>query len=207
MTKLWLAALGVAWALTSARAAYSHDCSDEASRGRFGARSLARSDADRNGEVTLAEARAVALRLLEGLDGDADGVVTAVEAQQGAVRWRERHFEQRFVALDLDRDRGLTWQEMGVLEHRFGRLDRNGDGQLTRPELKRVYFPRTARQRGAALSASFLRWDTDRDGRVTPLEARRAAERRLARGDRNRDGVLTCSDAHAGASPDLGSKR
>jgi hypothetical protein len=199
MTKYWLAALGVAWGLGTTRAAYGNDCSGEAPPSWFGASSFVRSDADRNGEITSAEAHAVTLTLFDGLDGDADGVVTPLEAQEGAARWRERRFEQRFVALDLDRDGGLALQEVGMLQHRFGKLDRNRDGRLTRPELKRVYFPQTG-QPGAALSASVLRWDADRDGRVTSAEARRAAERRLARRDRNGDGVLTCNEAHAGAS-------
>ncbi len=202
MTKHWLAAaIGVAWGLAPARAAYGHDCSGEAAPTRFGVCSFVQSDADRNGEITSAEAHAVALTLFDGLDGDADGVVTPLEAQQGAGRWRERRFEQRFAALDLDRDGGLALQEVGMLQHRFQRLDRSRDGRLTRPELKRIYFPQTGHQPGAALSAGVLRWDADRDGRVTPVEARRAADRRLARRDRNGDGVLTCNEAHAGTSP------
>jgi Ca2+-binding EF-hand superfamily protein len=168
---------------------------------RFGTDLFARSDLNRDQIVTLAEARAAALRLFEAFDLDRDGRVTGVETRRGASSWRTRRFEERFLELDRNQDGLLTGDEVSLPPRRWARLDRDRDGSLTRPELQRSYL-RGKRSAGApgSLPRPWARWDASRDGTVTRAEAVQAAEQRFTRRDRDGDGRLTRSEAAPGVA-------
>ncbi|HWO12929.1 MAG TPA: hypothetical protein VNN80_25695 [Polyangiaceae bacterium] len=155
----------------------------------------AREDADGDRVVTLDEARSAALRLFERFDRDRDGVVTRAEASAGRPPPSRERCDARFDALDRDRDQGLSLWESRLPPPRFARIDRDGDGRLSRAEFWRA-TERAARRAGHAdaLSTLFWRRDLDRDGRVTLAEAREAAEQRFRRRDLDGDGRLTARD-------------
>jgi hypothetical protein len=163
---------------------------------RFGTDLFARSDLNRDQIVTLAEARAAALRLFDSFDANRDGRVTGLEASREASTWQTRRFEERFLELDRDQDGLLTRGEVALSARRWARLDRDRDGYLTRPELQRSYLraARPPRDPGS-LPRPWARWDANRDGSVTRVEAVQGAEQRLARRDRDGDGRLTRSEA------------
>jgi Ca2+-binding EF-hand superfamily protein len=196
MRNIFSLALGVGLWLTGAGVAVADDSRSGTARARLGTGLFERSDTDRDGRVTAAEARAAALEMFADFDQNGDGSVTRAEAAAGAVLWRERRFEGRFLALDVDRDGVLTEEETEIGPRRFAQLDRNADQRLTRSELKRAFSAARGRSAGSAgrataLSAGFGRWDLNRDGHVTREEAVQVADRRFIRKDRNGDGVLT----------------
>ena len=115
----------------------------------------------------------------ERQDRNADGVITEAEVRAGA--------EARFAELDADRSNRLSWAEFrdapqpargrraGSQGEVFARLDRDGDGSLSRDE----YADQALRL--------FDAQDRTRDGRVTRAELAEAmAERRERRPDRPR---------------------
>jgi Ca2+-binding EF-hand superfamily protein len=71
----------------------------------------------------------------------------------------------------------------------FNEYDRNRDGTLDRREYERIPGKKT----------EFDELDTDKDGRLTLEELRRAAKERFDRQDRNGDGAL--SEEELRASP------
>ncbi len=71
------------------------------------------------------------------------------------------------------------------LDHRFERLDANGDGVVARDEL-----PARRPERVSEL-------DADGDGRVTQREFVEGRLRRFDRSDANRDGTLTTEERRA----------
>jgi Ca2+-binding EF-hand superfamily protein len=204
MKRYWLSALLASSALTLSGAAFAADPPPREAA-RFGRGFLAQNDQNRDGVLTLAEARAGALALFEAFDANRDGVVTAAEVNDNTGPWRERCFEERFSELDRDGNGVLTGQELEITLGRWPSLDRNRDGRLTRSELKLAYLRGTARRRTLrGLSGRWSRWDTNRDARVTRAEALRGAELHFFARDRDADGVLTRAEVDAGAmSPHL----
>jgi Ca2+-binding EF-hand superfamily protein len=197
MTKHTLSALVTCAGLTIAGVVVGAGAEDPCAA-RFGTDLFGRSDLNRDQIVTLAEARAGALRSFEGFDLDRDGRVTGVEASREASAWRSQRFEARFLELDRDRDGRLTRGELALSPRRWARLDRDRDGYLTRPELQRNYL-RRARRTGelGRLPRPWARWDSNRDGNVTRAEAVHGAEQRFERRDRDGDGRLTRSESAA----------
>lgn len=167
-----------------------------------GTAQVAEEDADRDGRVTWAEARASALALFEHLDRDGDGQVTPAEAKDRASRWREQRFEARFALLDRDRDGRLSRWEAHLPPRGFARADRDGDQRLTRTELvaRAAQAPDGDRDT-AALRSAFWRRDKNHDGRVTRAEVLAGADRRFKRKDRDGDGVLTPGEARCSLRP------
>jgi Ca2+-binding EF-hand superfamily protein len=114
-----------------------------------------------------ARSRSTAQKLLRLADKNADGSVGILELQ-------------RFVG----------WRVLRRVEQRVPKLDRNGDGRVTRAEV-----PGMATKR-------FARFDADGDGAFTVREVarhmRREANRRclvmLAKLDRDGNGVLSLAD-------------
>jgi hypothetical protein len=91
----------------------------------------------------------------------------------------------------------LSRAELRLSPRRFARADRDGDGGLTRAEVRAAF------ERGAgggidtaALRSTFWRRDLNRDRRVTRVEALAAADRRFMRRDHDRNGVVA-----SGAGP------
>jgi hypothetical protein len=155
-------------------------------------------DANGDGRVTLLEARAAALALFEHFDADGDGAVTRAEADAAAASWRQQRSEQRFAALDRDRDGTLSRAEVALSPRRFVRADGDGDGRLTRAEVSGAFERGASGSSGtAALRSMFWRRDLNRDRRVTRVEALAVADRRFMRRDRDGDGVVAVGGERA----------
>ena len=107
------------------------------------------------------------------------------------------------AAADSDGNAHVSLSELASLvrryvakqvQARFHRLDRNGDGRVTRAEVPNMPAER------------FARFDADRDGAFTPVELERVAQEQaaarcravFARLDVDRDGALSASDAENG---------
>jgi hypothetical protein len=96
----------------------------------------------------------------------------------------------------------LPAQQPRSTEEWFKRLDRNGDGKLTREELannpwllERFAASAQTQQRpaGDRLAELFKQWDQNGDGKITKEEAAKVSwlDQRFDRLDRNKHGILT----------------
>lgn len=134
-----------------------------------------RIDANTSGAITRGEVVIARKTLFARLDGNRDGSLD----------------EDEFSAHRRDRvtDGPRTAQARRIRAMRFRHLDGNGDGRIDRREFI-----------GAAL-VWFARADTDRDGRVTPAERRRA---RLARRNADRNRAFARLDRNADNGVDAG---
>lgn len=195
MKRFCVMALIVGGGLASAGVALGQQGAGRAGE-RVGNGCFERNDINADGEVTAEEARVAALVMFDSFDEDGDGGLNHAEARSGARRWRKRRFEEYFAGRDANDDGALAPDELGASAQRLWRWDGNADRRLTREELRRAFGSRKVGDFGeVALSGHVLRWDADRDGRVSRAEAAGAAARRFARKDRNGDGVLTRVEA------------
>ena len=131
------------------------------------------------------------------LDADNDGVITQVEvdtAIKNMKQWRGRSGETVFRRMDRDGDGRVSRDEWTLNGDHFARFDRNQDGFISADEV--MLFDRKRKKggrndsRSGRDSAHFLdKYDTDRDGVVTKDEFKH--ERRFAEMDANGDGVLS----------------
>ena len=111
---------------------------------------------------------------------------------------RQRRFDpqQFFERLDRNGDGVLTKDELPErLQERLERLDQNQDGKLTRDELRRVGFQRRGDRRrpvgGPLLDRAFNRFDRNNDGFLTPDELPERARERFMRADQDGDGKVS----------------
>lgn len=109
---------------------------------------IARLDTDGNGEVSLDEFKTVRPEMSEErfsrLDADKSGGVTVEELRAAAANRpspaeREAFMNRVFARLDADNSGGLSFEEMKngrrpITEERFGQLDANGDGSVSKDE-------------------------------------------------------------------------
>lgn len=161
-----------------------------------------RLDANKDGQVTRAEADAVAQQFFDRLDANKDGEVTAKEADAGALAMRREELGDRFKALDANGDGRLTLQEAKMPPVFFERIDANRDKVATREEFLAVGQSNPRGELG------FRRVDANRDGKVTRTEGSQAVLRRFASADPNDDGVITRAelDAHIEQKTKRGAK-
>ncbi|MCP4218568.1 MAG: hypothetical protein GY765_28295 [bacterium] len=128
-------------------------------------------DADGNGELTMEELKP------QRSNGNRTGMRQGSEKGRRSGRKRGNLI---FKTLDADGDRKLSTPEMNNAAAALGTLDRNGDGQLTKDELR-------PQPRILAL------FDADGNSTVSPAEIDNAPE--VLRGlDTNGDGTLTLDD-------------
>jgi hypothetical protein len=115
---------------------------------------MAHFDADGNGAITLAEARAGVTKMFAGADTDKDGRVTAEEmlAFHGKMGGHHRgghgpggegpkgEGHGGPMHLDADGDGAVTLAEAdaGIQRH-FGEIDSNGDGSITAAEMEAAH--------------------------------------------------------------------
>jgi Ca2+-binding EF-hand superfamily protein len=195
--KLWLAGVVLASAAVGASTSVWAR-NPEWTSSRFETECFAEEDADGDGLVTLLEARAEALALFEYLDRDGDGRVTGAEAAAHATRWRAARFERRFVSLDRDVDGALSPWEIELPPRRFAWADRDRDRKLSRRELWDAYVRAASGEADTvALRSRFWRRDLNGDTVVDRAEVLAVADRRFMRKDRDRNGVLTPGEARA----------
>jgi len=116
---------------------------------------------------------------------------------------------ERLKQADTNGDQQLTWEEVQaafpeMTEERFERMDRNGDGVLTKDD-RPERGERGAERKGRLLE-KLKEADTDGDKQLTWEEAQAAfpemTEERFERMDRNGDGVISMDDR-----PDRGQGR
>lgn len=152
--------------------------------GPLAAHLFERLDANKDGQMTRAEAQTAAESLFVRLDTNKDGAVTEAEGEAGAQAIAREEIDARFKTLDANADGRVTLEESKLPPGFFTKLDKNSDKALTRDELD--MGGRFSRGRFA-----FKKADTNRDGKVTREEGTQAALARFDRADRNDDGVIT----------------
>jgi Ca2+-binding EF-hand superfamily protein len=108
------------------------------------------------------------------------------------------------AALDADRDGALSSQEIDGAAASFKKLDKNGDGKIEEAEV-RPAMPegrgRGGREGGGAAVnttdetvSTFMAFDKDGDGKLTMSEVPERMQGIFARGDENKDGVLSAAE-------------
>ncbi|HET9638278.1 MAG TPA: hypothetical protein VFP12_03645 [Allosphingosinicella sp.] len=152
--KIGLAAAAGAVALTAGGAALY--AQDGGSRGP-----MAKFDADSNGVISLAEARAGAAAMFAGADANKDGRATHEEMMAFHARMGDHHRGGMHkgghggpggkggpegkgggpMHLDADGDGALTLAETqsGIDAH-FAKIDSNRDGSITEPEMRAAHL-------------------------------------------------------------------
>lgn len=153
--------------------------------------------ANRDGVVSRDEAQKALPEMTDWqfdvFDRDDDGVLS--EADLGGDT-RQAGMRQQIHQADLNRDGRVTFDEArqrleGMTEERFKRLDRNGDGALTREDAPGGTERDAMRERLRAA-------DTDGDKKVSFDEAKAAVpaldKTVFSRMDRNGDGFLSAAD-------------
>lgn len=117
---------------------------------------MAHFDADGNGAITLAEARAGAAKMFAGADTDKDGRVTQAEmrAFHGKMGGHHRGGDHHGgppkgdrpggpMHLDSDNDGSVTLAEaQGGIERHFGEIDSDRDGSITEAEMRAAHEAR-----------------------------------------------------------------
>jgi len=141
--------------------------------------------------------RPLPAELFERLDADHDGAISQKEIKKAAKgmrgRWRNRAGETILRRFDADQDGKGAREEWKLRPELFAKLDRDGDGFLTRKELS-PRGPRRGRtgvdERSGKDSAHFLaKFDRNGDGQVTPDEF--PHRRRFAEIDGDGNGALS----------------
>ena len=113
-------------------------------RGGFhGARLFETFDTNKDDKVTSAEVETFRKDRLARFDTDKNGKLSLTEYQALWADAMRQRMVDRFQALDDDGDASVSPREFGApLSRVIERLDRNGDGQVTRDELRRRRGPR-----------------------------------------------------------------
>jgi Ca2+-binding EF-hand superfamily protein len=153
-------------------------------------------DNNRNGQIERNEWRG-SPNSFRIHDWNGDGVLSGDEVQVGAqppansVEARDYSMSpnDRFAYLDVNNNGSIDRNEWDGSLDTFYRLDRNGDGRLTRAELG-----------GVRASSPFAAMDTDRDGRIS-LGEWPYSHRSFDQQDANRDGVITMEEFNVNALP------
>lgn len=116
----------------------------------------------------------------------------------------QRTMNQRFRAMDTNKDGRITREEWRGNDRSFRNHDWNNDGVLSGDELRPGAVPPRGDQQGAFYEwtrAGFRSVDVNRDNRITREEWNYDYELFL-RADRNRDNVLTLAEFLGGESTD-----
>lgn len=194
MTKTLM--LGAAMALALSGAAAAQD------------RPAGRVDRNADRQVSLAEMQAMAAQRFARSDADRDGQLTAEErraARQTVRAERQRHRAERMAAVfsrrDADRNGVLSQAEAPRrLQANFAALDANRDGGLSLAELQarrgamtRQDRPKLSPEERAARAARL----TGGDGVVTRAEMQARVSARFARLDADRNGFVTREERRA----------
>lgn len=176
-----VATVGGAANLSAAQTAGALDATDSApkpSRKELRAKFKAEADTDKDGTVSKEERDAFHQKMKAHFfakkDANSDGELSQEELGRMPA--------EVFAELDKDKSGGLSADEMpkkrhhhgrghhrhgGFAKHIFSRMDGNGDGKVTKAEMR------------AAADRHFDRLDTDKDGAVTEAELRAAGEKHM----------------------------
>jgi Ca2+-binding EF-hand superfamily protein len=118
----------------------------EVGSGRLMERLLQKMDTDGDGALSSAEGEAAAEKMFDRRDANADGVLTAAEftadkdnRQLSAERQQklDAYRAKRFAAMDKDGNGQVSAAEyFAAAQQRFTAADANGDGRVTKDELR-----------------------------------------------------------------------
>lgn len=102
-------------------------------RDRIARRAFEKLDANGDGKIDPSEFNAPRKDRFDAMDQNGDHAITIKEIEKYRENAREERLEKRFAALDANGDGKVTRDE--IREHRFSLMDRNGDGYLSPREL------------------------------------------------------------------------
>ncbi len=135
--------------------------------------------------LTIAAATAVGAVLMAGLPA------LAGPAGEDTGGDSSGHGARLLERLDRDGDGAISREEARSLgDARFGRWDRDGDGAVTEAEMIAAAQERVARRIGKV----FARMDRNGDGRLERAELEAAGEARFERMDADGDGRVTVDE-------------
>ena len=168
-------------------------------------------DLDKNSDGYLDADDGIQERILKRLDKDEDGRVSADEysaaRKRGARAGMERALKGMLRRFDEDRDGKVSRDEFSGSDERFERMDRNGDGFLSKDDLATDEAPKSDRPvtpevdtPQAPKAGSLLeRLDKNGDGKLDRSEwdGEAAAWKRL---DKDGDGWVTAAELAAAGS-------
>lgn len=115
------------------------------------------------------------------------GTAVAQEAQEGKGHRPPPPPPPILVIFDADRDGVISKDEIDDASDALAKLDKNGDGEITREELRPPSPPPPGRRPPPPLIAAL---DTDKDGTLSAEELKAAPEALLEL-DKNGDGELS----------------
>jgi Ca2+-binding EF-hand superfamily protein len=128
-------------------------------------------------DETLPQLERVAGALLELADADRDARLSRGELEELLQRHVLVKVRSRFARLDRNGDGRVTRFEVPTMDKaRFARFDRNVDGAFTRAELAVVMRAQVGRRCATLLA----RYDIDGDGVLTLADVREGTRQRLA---------------------------
>lgn len=163
--------------------------------------------ADKNGDGQISKDEAPAQlweNVLSKRDANGDGAVSKEELMAGGrpggggPGGEHPNMADMIMRLDADKDGKVTQAEAGERWERLGRLDKNGDGAVTKDEV-----PNLGGGPGGGhpnMAEMIMRMDADGDGKVTQAEAGERWER-LSKLDKNGDGAVAKDEIPAFGGP------
>jgi Ca2+-binding EF-hand superfamily protein len=185
-------------------------------------------DADSDGVISKVELRK-AIKSLKTLDTDNDGSITLAEASVGGAAvgpggpLGEDPQIAQLMANDKNKDGKLTPNEVpNEMLPMLQGVDQNGDRAIDRAELQAAWANRNQAgggpwrgQGGLGAAAGnaeqatgqFLRYDRNRDGRLTNDEVPPQAARMLQGADRNNDAAIDAGELQAALAQQGGKAR
>lgn len=98
-------------------------------------------DADKDGQITQAEMEAMAQARFTEADADADGFLSMEEMEAAGLERMKKHMASMMERMDADGDGKIAMNEMKPRHdpsERFGRLDTNGDGSISKEEFEEM---------------------------------------------------------------------
>lgn len=140
-----------------------------------------------------------------GLAALAGVAATAAVADGWRGHWRGHDgprggmmFDRMQTEMDADKDGTVTRAEIEAFQAaRAKEIDANGDGQITAAEIQAF----RDKQRERRMAERLKRMDTDGDGKVSVAEFQAAQNWRMARFDRDGDGVIDRGDMRRDFGP------